>query len=126
MDLLTKKIKRYYKRLDDHRNDHQLFFAELLELIRDCEEAWGSIQNAPNDSQEMWRIRQCVANEPLLIFQERPMTDLPTVTANQIRRQIPQLYEMGFDYHQISCILEIRPKYAYITVFNYRKARELV
>ncbi|MDB1104708.1 MULTISPECIES: hypothetical protein [Lentilactobacillus] len=125
MDLLTQKIERYYERLNKHRIKHQAFFADLLELIRNCEEAWGSVQDAPKDSQEMWLIRQCVENEPKLAFQERLMPDLPKVTVNQIRRQIPRLYEMGFDYLEISRILEIRPKYAYITVFNYRKAREL-
>lgn len=126
MDLLIQKINRYYKRLEEHRIVHQAFFVELLELIRDCEEAWGSVMNAPDDSQEMWLIRRCVESEPQVHFREKFMSDLPGITARQIRRQIPQLYEMGFDYLEISRILEIRPKYVYNTVLNYRRGRELV
>lgn len=123
MKLLETKINRYYKRIEQHRMIHHAFFTRLLEAIRDCEDAYGSVMDAPNDSKEMWMIRRCVNIEPVIEFKELTFPEMSVTKVYRVRKDVGRLVEMGFNARQISHILEVQLKYVRTTIRRYRDTR---
>ncbi|MCT2899670.1 hypothetical protein EFM54_11920 [Lentilactobacillus buchneri] len=123
MKLLKTKINRYYKRLEQHRMIHHAFFIRLLEAIRDCEDAYGSVMDAPNDSKEMWMIRRCVNSEPVVEFKELTFPEMSTSKVYRVCKDVGRLVEMGFTTREISHILEVQLKCVRTTINRYRDTR---
>lgn len=107
---LQQKIDDYKKTISEHKKENREYFKELVRLIRICEDKFGSVLNAPDDSYEAQSVRLQEKKMPKIHFKEKLISNFSKRGKSILRKQIVCLYESGYDYHTIGNILGLHVK----------------
>lgn len=107
---LQQKIDDYKKTISEHKKENREYFGELVRLTRICEDKFGSVLNAPDDSYEAQSVRLQEKKMPEIHFKEKLISNFSKRGRSILRKQIVCLCESGYDYHTIGNILGLHVK----------------
>ena len=107
---LDQKVDEYNQKVLNYKKESRQYFLELDYLICECEDKYGSLVYAPDDSEEIKKIKEKQKQKPELVFKKgKHISKFKKQTKEALKRQVLILYKK-YTSVVVGHILDLDPK----------------
>lgn len=118
---LDQKVDEYNQKVLNYKKESRRYFLELDYLICECEDKYDSLIYAPDDSEEIKKIKEKQKQKPELIFKKgKHISKFGKQTKEVLKRQVLILYKK-YTPTIIGYILGLDPKSVNSVVYRTGK-----